>query len=148
MDIWDEFGSWCLIHGVEDPWKLPSYRFGALLVFYMKIDKVEESLTVIDDTLVDTDNKPHPFYDPDFIRISKAMCQALYPTKSRTTMDNVIYDPRLIDELPVEERKMLEAREAGKAFRVPEWWRGEKANYKIAQSMMISLPKKMGPVKE
>lgn len=66
---------------------------------------------------------------------------------SRETIDNVIYDTRLTS-LPVEEQKRQEARAAGKAFRVPEWWRGEKANYQVARSMMVSLPKKMGPVKD
>jgi hypothetical protein len=68
-------------------------------------------------------------------------------TKARTK-DNVIYDPRLSAELPVEIRKKREAEAAGKKFRVPEWWRGEQANYKIAKAMMTTLPKKMGPVKD
>lgn len=153
LEVWEEFGSWCLIHGIEDPWKLPSYRFGALVVFYLREDKVEEGLSIIEEALSEADDRIYPFFDPVFRRTAKAMCRALTPTRKppRTTVDNVVYDPRLVeidDDLPIEERKKKEAEAKGKAFRVPDWWRGEKANYKIAQSMMVALPKKMGPVKE
>lgn len=150
LDSWDEFDSWCLIHGIkEDPWKLPSYRFGALVVAYLKDDKMPEGLVEIDNALSNADSSPHPFFDPSFRRTLKAMggiLSASSYTPTSTTIDNVVYDSRLTD-LPVEERKRQEAATAGKAFRVPEWWRGERANYKIAKSMMGTLPKKIGPVK-
>lgn len=124
------------------------------MVFYLKQDKLEEGLAIIEEALAESDDKPHPFFDPAFRRTAKGMCRALTPTrKPRTIVDNVVYDPRLIeidddDDLTIEERKKKEAEAQGKAFRVPEWWRGEKANYQVAKSMMVALPKKMGPVKE
>lgn len=150
LEIWDEFDSWCLTHGIrENPWTLPSYRFGALVVAYMKEDKTPESLEQIEDSLKNSDAIPHAFFDPNFRRIFKAMCKVLSKTRVTTiSIDNVVYDSRLVPELPVEERKRIEARAKGKAYRVPEWWRGEQANYKIAKQMMVSLPKKMGPIKD
>lgn len=150
LDVWDEFDSWCLIHGIKDsPWNLPSYRFGALVVAFMKDDKTPEGIDQIDESLADADKLPHPFFDPTFRRILRTMGRALSGSKvTTTTIDNVVYDSRMVSELPVEERKRVEARAKGKAYRVPEWWRGEQANYKIAKQMMVTLPKKMGPVKD
>lgn len=147
LDVWDEFDSWCLMHGINDPWKLPSYRFGGLVVAYMKDDKTQESLESIDNSLSSADSIPHPFLDPSFRRTLKAMggILSIANPRSSTTIDNVIYDSRLTD-IPIEELKRREARAAGKPFRVPEWWAGEKANYKVAKTMMRTLPKKIGPV--
>lgn len=128
---------------------MPSYRFGALVVAYMKYDKMPEDLEKIDESLEETDRHPHAFFSSTFITMVKTVGGILSNSpKSSTIIDNVVYDTRFVDELPVEERKRQEARAAGKPFRVPEWWRGEKANYKIAKNMMGTLPKKMGPVKD
>ncbi len=133
-----------MIHGIkEDPWKLPSYRFGSLVIAFMKDDKMPEGIKQIDDNLATSDELLHPFFDPAVRRMVKAMCGALAGvTTTSTTIDNVIYDSRFVDELPVEERKKREAVAKGKPYRVPDWWRGEQANYKIAKSMMGVLPKK------
>lgn len=160
LDIWDEFDSWCLIKGIQgNPWDLPSYRFVALMVAYMKEDKVPEGIEKIDESLDDLDKTPHPFHDPSFRRLLKAMGRILsvaeftspLASSTTTTVDNVIYDSRLTgsDDAPVLsdiDRMKRDAEIAGKPFRVPDWWRGEKANYKIATSLMHTLPKKMGPV--
>lgn len=157
LDIWDEFDSWCLMHGIkEHPWTLPSYRFGALVVAYMKEDKVPEGIATIDESLEGTDKTSHPFHDPSFRRMVKAMGHILSVAEhkpsspSSKTVDNVIYDSRLSnypdEELSDIERMRRDAEIAGKPFRIPEWWRGEKANYKIAASLMHILPKKIGPV--
>lgn len=140
LDSWDEFDSWCLMHGIQgDPWKLPSYRFGALIVAYMKDDKTQEGLNLINESLNEADRLPHPFADPTFRRTLKAMGSVLSTSSTSTTIDNI----RLPD-LPIEERKRQEAAEKGKPYRVPDWWQGEKANYKMARSMMGVLPKKIG----
>lgn len=117
----------------------------------MKDEKTPESIQQIDGALKEADALPHPFQDKKFRITIQAMCNVVTGrlTKSNAVkIDNVIYDPRLVNELPVEERKRREAAAKGKPYRVPEWWRGEKANYKVAQSMMKTLPKKMGPIKE
>lgn len=116
------------------------------MVAFLKDDKTPEGITSINSTLADTDNNPHPFFDPLFQRLARSI-GGIFSPSSRTsaTVDNVIYDTRLT-ELPIEEQKRQEAAKAGKAYRVPEWWRGEQANYKIARAMMVSLPKKVGPV--
>lgn len=149
IDSWAEFDSWCLIHDIKDPWKLPSYRFGALIVAYLKEDKVQEGIEIIDRSLKDSDFIPHPFFSPSFHQTIKVVSGVLStPVKRSTSIDNIIYDSRLTD-MPIEEQKRREARSKGKPYRVPEWWQGEAANYKVASSMMKVLPKKMGtPVKE
>lgn len=140
-----------------NPWNLPSYRFGALVVAYMKEDKVPEGIEKIDESLEELDIISHPFHDPSFRRMVRAMGHILSVAEhkpSSRTVDNVIYDPRFYgpdEAVPVLsdiERMKRDAEAAGKPFRVPEWWRGEKANYKIASSLMHTLPKKMGPVNE
>lgn len=156
LDVWDEFDSWCLMKGIQgNPWNLPSYRFGALVVAYMKEDKVPEGIEKIDESLEELDIISHPFHDPSFRRMVRAMGHILSVAEhkpSSRTVDNVIYDPRFYgpdEAVPVLsdiERMKRDAEAAGKPFRVPEWWRGEKANYKIASSLMHTLPKKMGPV--
>ena len=114
------------------------------MVAYMKDDKVPEGIAEINKTLNDTDNSPHPLADPRLRQSIKVMCHAMGSRDKVTVIDNVIYDSRMTNELPVEERKRQEALAKGKAYRVPEWWRGEQANYKIAKSMMTVLPKKGG----
>lgn len=148
LDGWEEFDSWCLIHGVNDVWKLPSYRFGALIVSYLKYDKMPESIKEIDESLEDTDDLLHIFFTYSFRALIKAMCGVLSvaePITRQTTIDNVVYDSRLTD-LPIEEQKRQEAKAAGKPYRVPEWWSGEKRAYQTAKSMMVALPKKIGPI--
>lgn len=123
-------------------------------MFFLKNDKAEEGVQKIDEALAQSDYIPHPFFDKPFKDMVKVMSSLLassddlITSTTRETVGNVVYDSRLTDELPVEEQKRREALEAGKAFRVPEWWRGEKANYKIAKSMMVTLPKKIGPVRD
>ena len=133
-----------MIHGINNPWKLPSYRFGALLVSFLKFDKTPEGVQEIENALSSSDSLAHPLLDSNFRNILKAMCRALSTSRVRTSTDNVIYDHRLMPEIPIEERKKQEARAKGKAFRVPEWWAGEKANYQVAKQMMVKLPKKAG----
>jgi len=156
LDSWDEFDSWCLMKGIQgNPWNLPSYRFVALVVAYMKEDKVPEGIEKINDSLEELDSVKHPFHDPSFRRLVRAMGHVLSvaehkPSSTSKTIDNVIYDPRFAgpDDAPLSdiERMKRDAEIAGKPFRVPDWWRGEKANYKIAQNLMHTLPKKIGPV--
>lgn len=138
------------MHGINNVWQLPGYRFGALVVAHLKDDKMPEGIATIDDTLLDADLVPHPFFDPKFRQTVLVMGRVLsstpYIATSSTTVGNVIYDPRLA-ELPIEEKKRQEAAAAGKAFRVPDWWVGERKAYKVAQTMMKTLPKKMGPIK-
>ncbi len=137
------------MHGINgDPWKLPSYRFGALVVAYMKDDKVPEGLKEIENSLKTADEVVHPFFDARLRQSIKGFCHAMGSRATATIVDNVIYDSRFVNELPIEERKRQEAAVKGKPYRVPEWWRGEQANYKIAKSMMTVLPKKGGPVKD
>lgn len=90
------------------------------------------------------DHFPHPFFASSYRTAVKESMGKVIPRS--TTVDNVVYDPRLT-EPPVEERKRQQAMAAGKPYRVPEWWRGERTNYKIASSMMKTLPKKIGPLK-
>ncbi len=114
----------------------------------MKDDKVPEGLAEINRSLKDTDNLPHPFADPRLRQSIKGMCYAM-GSREKVTVDNVIYDSRFVNEIPVEEKKRQEALAKGKAYRVPDWWRGEQANYKIAKSMMTVLPKRgKQPVKD
>lgn len=150
LDYWYEFDSWCLMHGIQgNPWNLPSYRFGALVVAYMKDDRTQEGIALIEESLSGADNLPHPFADPSFRRTLRAMggILSMNSKQTSTNIDNVIYDSRLTD-LPIEERKRREAAEKGKPYLVPSWWKGEKVNYKVAQSMMKTVPKKIGPVKD
>lgn len=148
LDVWDEFDSWCLMHGIkENPWSLPSYRFGALVIAFMKDDKTQEGLDQIDESLRGVDYAPHPFADSSFKATLKAMGSVLSTpplAKTRSIVDNVIYDSRF-SNLPIEEQKRREAAAAGKPYKVPEWWKGEKAAYKTAQLMMKTLPKKISP---
>lgn len=136
------------MHGIRDnSWNLPSHRFSNLVMTFLKDDKVPEGIEKINDAMNESDSLPHPFYDPRFQSTISIMSNSLTNNSTTTKVGNVIYDSRLTD-LPIEEKKRLEAKEKGKPYRVPEWWRGEKANYKVAKSMMGVLPKKIGPVKE
>jgi hypothetical protein len=128
---------------------MPSYKFGGIVMAYLKDDKMPEGIQEIDNAFNLSDATPHPFFEESFRLTLKAMAKALSTTteKISETIDNVIYDSRLVD-IPIEERKRREAAEKGKAYRVPEWWRGERANYNVAKNMMVSLPKKIGPIKE
>lgn len=142
LDSWDEFDGWCLIHGIqENPWKLPSYRFGALVVAYMKDDRTQEGLDLINGSLKEADNLPHPFEDPGFLRTVKIMASIL-TTPSSETVTTVIKSS--LSDLPIEERKRREAAAAGKPYIVPSWWVGERTAFKTAKSMMGVLPKKIG----
>jgi len=141
LDDWESFDSWCLIHGIKDIWSLPSYRFGALAIAYLKFDKVPESVTVIDESLFEADKISHPFVDHSF-RNTLITMGSLLSIRPSTSIVKKAFD------IPIEERKRQEAIRMGKAFRVPEWWQGERANYKIASSMMKVLPRKIGPVKD
>lgn len=123
----------------------------------MKFDKVPEGIVAIDDSLKEADKIRHPFHDATFRRMVKAMGHILSVAEPKVltskTIDNVIYDSRLSD-IPEEEDEKLSdiermrqvAEVQGKPFKVPSWWRGEQANYKIAKNLMHTLPKKMGPI--
>lgn len=115
----------------------------------MKFEKTEESLESIENALAQADSLLPPFQDKVFMKTVTSMGRILSSSpKTSTTVDNVIYDSRLVNELPIEEQKRREAAAKGKPYRVPEWWRGEQANYKIAKTMMKTLPKKIGPLNE
>lgn len=159
LDTWDSFDSWCLIHGIkENPWNLPSYRFIALVTAFMKEDKVPEGIELIDGSLTDADKIRHPFHSSEFRRMVKALGHILSVAEPKSstpvskTVDNVIYDSRL-SEIPGDEDKLSDiermrqvAEVQGKPFKVPSWWRGEETNYKVAKTLMHTIPKKMGPV--
>lgn len=117
---------------------------------FLKDDKTPEGIKEIDGIFNQADHMPHIFFTPEFRITVKAMAgvfRRIREIANPENIDNVIYDPRLT-EVPIEEKKRREAAKKGKPYRVPEWWRGEAANYKVAKSMMGVLPKKMGPVKD
>lgn len=119
---------------------MPAYRFGNMIYAWLVDGKTEEAVGQMEDSLDSTDSVSHPFH-------AIANIRTIVPGARPTVVDNVIYDQRLT-ELPIEEQKRQEAASLGKAYRVPEWWRGEKANYKIAQSAMRTIPKDIGPLKK
>lgn len=114
----------------------------------MKDDKTPEGLQIIDDSLVDADSTLHPFHDPTFRKMVKAMAHVLSvaehkPPTSEAEEGSIISKSEDAGISDIE-RMRRDAVSAGKPFRVPEWWRGEKANYKIAQALMPTLPKTVG----
>lgn len=128
-------------------WKFPSYRFGALLITFLKDDKTPEGITEIDNALSQADSLPSPFKTSEFLLTVRAMASVLN-AKLPSEATRVALEAARLDSMPVEEKKRQEAIAAGKPFRVPEWWRGEQANYKVAKTMMKTLPKKIGPLKD
>lgn len=144
-DVWEEFDAWCFVRGVENPWRLPSWKFASLLMHYLKDDKTEEGLAKIDTFLETADATPHVYLSDSFRLIFREFSGLLRTLDlgslepSKKTLDFPVSP-----DLPVEERKRREAAASNKAYRVPEWWNGERANYQIARSMMGALPKKIG----
>lgn len=124
---------------------MPGFKFTALVEFFLKEDRTEEGLETIEDSLEDAGTHSHPFLSSTFKLTVLAYARALNTvTKSETKEE--AQKPRIPDNLPIEEKKRMEAQEQGKAYRVPEWWVGERKAAKIAQSMMGTIPKKIGPV--
>jgi hypothetical protein len=148
LEYWEEIGSWCYLRGVDDIWNIPSYKFAGLVLAYLKDDKTSEGLAEIDNLLANADELDPPFKSPQFRLFAKAMASVLGGVieDDKGVSKSSKIQEEIIAELPTEERKRREAEAAGKAYRVPEWWRGERANYKIASSMMGTLPKKIGPI--
>jgi hypothetical protein len=123
---------------------MPGYKLVGLVEYYLKEDKTEESIENIDDMLLNAEDYQHPFLSTYMGDTAKLYAQALTNKSPDTAGEKT---ERISSNLPIEEQKRREAQAAGKPFRVPEWWQGERKNYKVAQTMMKTVPRDIGPLK-
>lgn len=122
---WRDFDAWCLIKNIE-PLELPAYRFFNLAVFFLKEGKNEEQLEALEESLLRCDSIVHPFLEQ--IKVESK------PIVNKQSSNN---EHRQNAPEPSDSRKDY----------VPSWWRGDSVNYKIAKTMMMTLPTKVGPQK-
>lgn len=111
---------------------------------YMVEDRNDEGIEKLNNALLQADLMLHPFLSSVLGNAAVTLASNLNGTRSQGATLESVPDS---DE-PVEVQKRREAEAAGKAFRVPEWWRGEDVNYKVAQTMMKTVPKDIGPLKK
>lgn len=124
---WRELDTWSLIHDIEEPWDLPAFRFYNLILYLLKENKGSDDLKILQETLIECDSMVHPFLE----QVPKNKIPKTTVPKKKT----------------VESEKAEDESKPERPAYTPSWWRGDAVNYKVAKSMMMTLPKQTGPQK-
>lgn len=108
---WSDFDGWCCSKNI-DPLELSAYRFYNLALWYLRDDKTEEGLALIEEQLSIFDQVQNPLSGLLSTSIKIVYAGGSSISKSGTPQ-------------PEEKPRY-----------VPPWWRGDEINAKIAMSVM------------
>jgi len=133
LDNWHAFDAWCLMKmNGTDPLVLPAYRLYNLLVCKLEDGLPDEHLAILHEGFERADAVKHPLFQ---VGIQKGV----NPYTGKKTAE---YVPPPEKQLSTEEQMAERRRQyvgdnpLRKAYRVPDWWKGEEANAQAAKQVM------------
>lgn len=137
-DNFEEFDGWCCEKGI-DPAELPAYRVYNLAMRYLKEGRTPEGLTKLENSLRTLDSLGHPWLSTVEDNLIAVTNSSQPNSPARVKKSSLTDDEQFALE-------GLTASATGKMVPrvMPDWYRGEEANYKIAKNVMgqaQSLPK-------